>query len=151
MAKRGPKGKKSPELIQKILHEFEKSSSISTQSACKLHKLSSREWWDWCDKDAELAQKYARAKERQAEMMAQEIITIADDTSEDEIFSEADDKSGKSAKRWQNSEFINRSRLRVDARKWVAAHLLPKKYGDKVSMDIKVRSIEDVIAELEKE
>ncbi len=29
-------------------------------------------------------------------------------------------------------EHIQRSRLRVDARKWIAAKLLPKRYGDKL-------------------
>ena len=31
-----------------------------------------------------------------------------------------------------NNEHIQRSRLRVDARKWIAAKLLPKRYGDKL-------------------
>jgi hypothetical protein len=32
---------------------------------------------------------------------------------------------------------IQRSRLRVDARKWAAARLAPKKYGDHISHDVK--------------
>jgi hypothetical protein len=34
-------------------------------------------------------------------------------------------------------ENIQRSRLRVDARKWAAARLAPKKYGDRVEHDHK--------------
>jgi hypothetical protein len=126
--RRGPKGKKTPQLINAILNEFTNSSSISTQSACNKHGLSAREWWEWCEKDDELSQRYARAKERQAEMMAQEIVTIADDSSDDELFTE-------DGKRITNHEFINRSRLRVDARKWVASKLLPKKYGEKQQVE----------------
>ena len=34
-------------------------------------------------------------------------------------------------------ENIQRSRLRVDARKWAAARLAPRKYGDRVEHDVK--------------
>ena len=34
-------------------------------------------------------------------------------------------------------ENIQRSRLRVDARKWAAARLAPRKYGDHISHDVK--------------
>ena len=78
----------------------------------------------------EFREMYVKAREAQAEVMADQIISIADDDSEDVMFSEADTPEGKSAKRLQNKEFVNRSRLRVDARKWVAAKLLPRKYGD---------------------
>lgn len=53
---------------------------------------------------------YARAKEEQAESLADEIVSIADD--------ETDDPQSR--------------RVRVDARKWVAARLLPRKYGDRI-------------------
>jgi hypothetical protein len=36
-----------------------------------------------------------------------------------------------------NRKNIQRSRLRVDARKWAAAKLAPKKYGDRVENDVK--------------
>jgi hypothetical protein len=35
-----------------------------------------------------------------------------------------------------NHEHIQRSRLRVDSRKWLASKLVPKKYGDKVSAEV---------------
>jgi hypothetical protein len=35
-----------------------------------------------------------------------------------------------------DSTAVARNRLRVDARKWVAAKLLPKKYGDKVQQEV---------------
>lgn len=33
-----------------------------------------------------------------------------------------------------NGDAVQRSKLRVDARKWVAAKLKPKKYGDKIDV-----------------
>lgn len=61
-------------------------------------------------------ERYARAKEEQADMMADEILEIADKL------------TGKGL----SSEKVNAARLRVDARKWVAAKLKPKTYGEKI-------------------
>ena len=74
------------------------------------------------------AEQYAIAREAQAEVYADEIIDIADDVTQDELFTDE-------GKRVANNEFIQRSRLRVDARKWVAAKLLPKKYGEKIHQE----------------
>jgi hypothetical protein len=68
-------------------------------------------------------EQYARAREAQAELYADEIVDIADDSTQDELFNDE-------GKRICNAEFVARSKLRVEARKWVAAKLLPKKYGD---------------------
>lgn len=74
------------------------------------------------------ADKYARAREAQAEFYASEIIDIADDATQDELFTDE-------GKRVCNAEFVMRSKLRVDARKWVASKLLPKKYGEKIQAE----------------
>lgn len=77
----------------------------------------------WRLKHEAFRQQYAEAKRTQAELLAQEIIEIADDNSRDTII---DDEGNER----MNTEFVARSRLRVDARKWVASKLLPKVYGD---------------------
>jgi hypothetical protein len=59
-------------------------------------------------------------------LLAEEIITIADDSSGDVI---VDDDGNEQT----NHERVARSRLRVDARKWYASKLAPKRYGDKVT------------------
>ena len=71
--------------------------------------------------------KYARAREIQAEIRADELLDIADDATNDYMAREA--KSGKTFI-VADHENIQRSKLRVDTRKWIAAKLLPKKYGD---------------------
>lgn len=73
---------------------------------------------------------YARAREDQADTLADEIIAIADDGENDTYI---DAKTGFEC---TNYDVIARSKLRVDARKWVAAKLKPKKYGDKVQQEI---------------
>ena len=73
------------------------------------------------------SEQYARAREAQAEIRADEIVDIADDASGDFTA----DKDGKLV---ANSEHNQRSRPPVDARKWIAAKLLPKRYGDKLDL-----------------
>lgn len=80
----------------------------------------------WLANDKDFSEQYARARETQADLLADEIIEIADDTVNDSKFTE----NGEI----ENKEWINRSRLRVDARKWKASKLAPKKYGDKVDV-----------------
>ena len=65
----------------------------------------------------------------QADYYAEEIIEISDDSSGDELT----DEDGKTR---INSEFVNRSRLRVDTRKWLMARMAPKKYGDKITQEV---------------
>jgi F420-dependent methylenetetrahydromethanopterin dehydrogenase len=86
----------------------------------------------WIAESEEFSAQYARAKDLQADFLAEQIIEISDDDSEDELFVGGDDETGAGAKRVANNEFIQRSRLRVEARKWVASKLAPKKYGDKI-------------------
>jgi hypothetical protein len=54
----------------------------------------------------------------------------------------ADDASGdyvttSDGQRIVDHENMQRSRLRADARKWTAARLAPKKYGDHISHDVR--------------
>lgn len=72
--------------------------------------------------------RYARAREAQADAIFDEILDIADDGSNDWM---ARDQDGDEGDQVLNHEHIQRSRLRIDARKWMAAKLRPKVYGDK--------------------
>jgi hypothetical protein len=69
---------------------------------------------------------YLRAKELCVDAYAEEIIEISDDGSRDTYT----DEKGKEV---IDREVIARSQLRIDARKWYASRLAPKKYGDKLS------------------
>ncbi len=74
------------------------------------------------------ADQYARAREAQADKLAEDILAIADDGSNDTY--KTDD--GEVV----NHDVIARSRLRVDARKWLAGKMAPKKYGDKIEQSL---------------
>jgi len=73
-----------------------------------------------------LSQRYARAREARAEAMADEIEEISDDGRNDWV-----EREGLTV---TNHENIQRSRLRVDTRKWLMSKMLPKKYGDKLDV-----------------
>lgn len=82
----------------------------------------------WMAENAEMLAQYARAKEHQLHILAEQIVEISDDDSYDEIFTDE-------GKRMMNAEFVARSKLRVDSRKWVLSKLMPKVYGDKIEID----------------
>lgn len=79
----------------------------------------------WLDKHEEFQGQYARAREAGLDAMGEEIQEIADNGTGDVWI----DEDGVEH---VNSDVINRSRLRVDARKWIMSKLAPKKYGDKI-------------------
>ncbi|QVW08793.1 terminase small subunit protein [Phage CBW1004C-Prop1] len=87
----------------------------------------------WLAANDAFCDQYAHAKERAAYLMADEILEIADDGSNDwmERVSDEGENIG-----WQlNGEHVQRSKLRIESRKWLMAKLLPKKYGEKQSIE----------------
>ncbi len=70
---------------------------------------------------------YAHARDMQADALFDEALEIADDVSGDW----STDKDGKKVLDHEN---IQRSRLRVDTRKWAAGKMAPKRYGDKLDL-----------------
>src|SRR5687768_13754523 len=88
----------------------------------------------WVIDDREgFAAQYARARELQAEHWADEIIEISDDGTNDWVERKRKDGTVETA---LDNEHVNRSRLRVDSRKWLLSKLLPKKYGERVTQEI---------------
>lgn len=82
----------------------------------------------------EFSEQYARAREAQADKMAEDIIAIADEectmirASKHGL--DGDDDGMQEVV--FDTTAVARNRLRVDARKWLASKLAPKKYGDKI-------------------
>ena len=85
-----------------------------------------------------LRKQYARAREAQAETMAEEILAIADEecttVRADKHGSRGDDRSGDVEVVF-DATAVARNRLRVDARKWLLSKMAPKKYGDKIQAE----------------
>lgn len=85
--------------------------------------------WLADDRYVSFREQYARAREAQADALFDEMLDIADDGSNDWMERKRDDGSTEEV---LNHEHIQRSKLRIDARKWMAAKLRPKVYGDKI-------------------
>lgn len=107
------------------------TSAKSLKTIAKEVGLSPSTILDWLTKHQSFAEKYARAKEHQADYLAEEILEIADDSSKDTLTFFQDGIEKKT----EDKEWTNRSKLRVDARKWVASKLKPKKYSDQIKVD----------------
>lgn len=86
-----------------------------------------RTWFRWLRTIDGLRQQYEDACEDRAYLFTEEIMEIADDGSGDTIT-----KVGKDGREYTalDTEWLGRSKLKVDARKWVASRLLPK-YRDR--------------------
>ncbi|WP_426238157.1 terminase small subunit protein [Pararhizobium sp. DWP1-1-3] len=88
----------------------------------------------WLSERKEFSDKYARAREAQADALFDDILTIADDGQNDWMERKNDD--GENLGWRENGEAIRRSQLRIDARKWMAGKLKPKKYGEKLDLNV---------------
>ena len=124
------KTKFTPELFDSICTDIANSSRGLTH-ICAKHDISRFIFYKWINDDSDLYNKYARAKEIQADYMADEIISISDDGS----FDKTTNSEGREV---TDYEHIQRSKLRVDARKWLAAKLAPRKYSEKTMTETHV-------------
>jgi hypothetical protein len=111
------------------------TSNVSLRKICEEDGVPSiSSVMRWLAENEAFRAQYAHAREAQADFLAEEIIEIADDSSRDTI---AIEKNGQTIE-IEDKEWTSRAKLRVDARKWIASKLKPKKYGDKLELDNKV-------------
>ena len=107
--------------------------------------------YEWLLRHKEFAEIYARAREDQADTLADEIHAIADELPQQVV-----DEKGNATR--YDSAYVQWQKNRVDARKWVAAKLKPKKYSDRIahvgdneadSININVNIFDEMIKNLE--
>lgn len=112
------------------------AEGYSLRSICEEESMPSVPTvFSWLRKFPEFLKQYEDAMELRAIYHAEELMDISDDGRND--WMEKRNKEGENVG-WQvNGEAIQRSRLRVDTRKWIASKLLPKKYGDKIEHEHK--------------
>ena len=104
--------KYTKELAQKLCSEL--ASGKSMRTVCDMPGMPDRTTvFRWMSDREEFRHQYAEAKEMSAEALAEQMFDIADDGDED----------------------VQRSRLRVDTRKWYLSKIKPKKYGDLQRID----------------
>jgi hypothetical protein len=99
---------------------------------------STKTFFNWLDLYPEKVKQYARATEIRAEAIFDDILAIADENTNDTYIT--DDGLER-----VNNDVIQRSRLRIDARKWVLSKLNPKKFGDKVQQELSGTITQEVL------
>lgn len=119
----------SQELADKVCEKIAEGYSMRTVCAPDdMPAISTL--FKWIREIPSFTQQYARATEERTEAMSEDILDIADDGSNDLMTIQKGNKSYEI----ENKEVTNRSRLRVDTRKWLMSKMKPKKYGDKVDL-----------------
>jgi len=93
---------------------------------------SSQTFFKWIDGDEIKSKQYARATELRANHIFDEMFEIADDGSNDYMQKLKGDEMADVL----NSEHVQRSKLRIDTRKWALSKMNPKKYGDSSKVDL---------------
>ncbi|ATC75032.1 ubiquitin carboxyl-hydrolase [Proteus mirabilis] len=94
----------------------------SLRSVCKRPGMpNTTKVMRWLREYPDFREQYAKAMESRADAVFEELFDIADDVTEE-------------------PSAVAKARLRIDTRKWALARMSPKKYGDKVTQDIDLKS-----------
>jgi hypothetical protein len=125
----GRPSKYSPELADKIcaaLAEGKPMTKVAPELDVGLPTV-----YRWLAENPEFRDRYARAREDQADTLADDILSIADEDPKilfDEI-------KGEDVYRVDGAA-VQHQRNRIEARKWIASKLKPKKYGERQQIDV---------------
>lgn len=119
----------TPEIADAICSRLADGESL--RSVCRSDEMPDKTTvFKWLRERPEFLAQYTRAKEESADALTDEMLEISDDATND--WMERHNEDGENTG-WQvNGEHIQRSRLRIETRKWLASKLKPKKYGDKI-------------------
>jgi hypothetical protein len=116
-------------LADEICHRLTHDGGRSLRNVCAADDMPSLSMvMRWLVLHDYFREQYAIAMDVRAEIMADDMLEIADDGRNDYV--QTDDGLAV------DKDHIQRSRLRVDTRKWLLAKMAPKKYGDKVTQEV---------------
>lgn len=103
------------------------TNGLSLRKSCEQAGTTHPTFLRWTEENKDLADQYTRARTIGWALLADEVLTISDDSTGD-TYEDADGNVKT------DHEVVARSRLRVDSRKWMLSKMLPKVYGDKVEL-----------------
>lgn len=111
------------------------ASGMSLRSVCREDGMPGLTTvFGWLGKHPEFSKQYTQACEERTDAMAEDILDIADNGTND--YMEILDANGEKTGGWRyNGEAVQRSKLRIDARQWHMSKMKPKKYGAQFSLD----------------
>ena len=122
----------SEELADRILERIADGDGL--RRICAADDMPARSTvFKWLAERPEFSDRYAHARDAQADALFEDMLDIADDSSHDVklVGSEGEEREVC------DTEFVQRARLRVETRKWMASKLAPKRYGEKLEVDHK--------------
>lgn len=116
---------KSEEICERI------AEGEPLRAICRSEGMPSwRTVYDWLSADDDFATRFARAREAGFDVIALDCLRIADDSSQDTVWGGSPDNPREVA----NTEWISRSKLRVETRLKLLAKWDPKRYGEKIDV-----------------
>jgi len=149
VTKTGRPSKYTDELVNTICLRIAEGESLN--KICKDEKMPDKATvFRWLVSDQVFCDKYARARELQAETQFDELIDIVDQHPD---LAHVIGKNGEVIEVKFDSSYVQWMKLRVDTRKWTAARMAPKKYGehkqaeqefDPMVIDVDVKKMMDV-------
>ena len=121
----------TPEIASQICALLEEGQTLRQISRCHPELPVKSTVMKWRDDIPAFAVQYTAARARGIEALAEELLEIADDGTNDWI--KRENRAGM-VETVADTDHINRSRLRVDTRKWLLSKMRPDKYGDQVKV-----------------
>jgi hypothetical protein len=118
------------------------SAGKSLRAACvEVGRIAACDVLERVKNDPEFGKQYARAREAGYQLLADEIVEIADEEvtmirrSKHQPSSDGEDdgEDDGEVEVVFDATAVQRNRLRVDTRKWMLSKMLPKVYGDKLT------------------
>lgn len=119
--------KYTDELALAILEQIS-TTHKSLKTICKANNVDVTTVLVWLRDKKDFSIQYARAKEEQADLLAEEILKIAD-TPLIGVKKKIKDGANGYETEELTADNVHRSKLKADVRIWLASKLKPKKYG----------------------
>ena len=117
----------SDELANSICEKL--MAGVSLREICRADDMPNRSSvHKWLSENTVFSDQYVRACDIRADGMFDEMFDIADDSANDWM-------KRKDGEEVLNGEHVQRSKIRIDTRKWALARMQPKKYGDRLDLN----------------
>jgi hypothetical protein len=116
-------------LLAEILDRVAMGEPLSR--ICSTEDMPTRKaFFDWVGKDTSIRAQYELAIQMRADIYAEDILAIADEVDVEAKY------DGEEVTLQLDATAVARNKLRVDARKWLASKMSPKRYGDRQQVDL---------------
>jgi transposase-like protein len=123
----------SPELADQICAAIA-TSTLGLSAIAKECGISPETIYSWLRTNPEFSERYARCKDEQLQILADQILELADT---DRVCKKVTVKTVGELETREVTTFdpVERTKIQIDARKWLLSKLAPKRYGDRVGLE----------------